>query len=53
MTRSRFQKGRVVTVGKRQKKWYGHYYLYVKDETQKETRKHKSVVLGDKAHMRK
>jgi integrase len=49
MARSRHQDGRVEPRGS---KWYGHYYIYVKREGE-EVRKHKGVVLGAKARMKK
>jgi len=48
--RIRHQDGWVEERGSR---WYGHYYVYVKDEAGKETRRHVGVGLGGKATLRK
>lgn len=46
MARTRYQTGRVEQTGTRQKKWKGHYYQYVIDETGREKRVHRGVDLG-------
>jgi integrase len=53
MPRDRHQAGRVEEVGKRVKKWKGHYYIYVREADGSERRAHKAVMLGDKAKMKK
>jgi integrase len=47
------QDGWVEERGSRHKRWYGHYYVYVADESGKETRRHIGVQLGEKAKLRK
>lgn len=44
--RARHQEGWVELRGRR---WYGHYYVYRRDESGKEVRHHAGVVLGDKS----
>lgn len=44
--RPRFQHGWVEPVGKIEKKWKGHYYVYVREPDGSERRAHKSVDLG-------
>jgi hypothetical protein len=39
--------------GSRAKRWYGHYYLYTRDEAGKEIRHHVGVSLGKKANQPK
>lgn len=39
--------------GRKVKRWYGHYYLYVKDTTGNEVRQHRGINLGEKAKLRK
>ena len=46
--RTRHQEGWVEERGSRHKRWYGHYYIYVTDESGKETRRHIGVQLGEK-----
>lgn len=46
-----YQKGHVQVRGKLRKRWYGLYYLYEKDETGKEFRRHIGIALGEKAQM--
>jgi integrase len=54
MARIKHQEGRIEERGKRVKKWYGHYWAYVKcPVTGKILRKHKLVVLGLKSQMPK
>jgi integrase len=53
MPRDRHQKGHVEETGKKVKKWKGHYFIYVTAEDGEEERKHRSVVLGPKATMKK
>jgi integrase len=49
--RTRHQDGWVELRGSRVRRWYGHYFLYVRDEADNETRRHVGVILGDKAGM--
>src|SRR6266478_594195 len=51
--RTRHQDGWVEERGTRQKRWYGHYYTYVADQSGKEIRRHIGVQLGEKARLRK
>jgi integrase len=51
--RTRHQDGWVEERGSRVKRWYGHYFIYVRDESGKESRRHVGVTLGDKAKLRK
>jgi len=51
--RSRHQEGWVEERGTRLRRWYGHYYIYTRDEAGKETRRHVGVSLGDKSKLRK
>jgi integrase len=51
--RTRHQEGRVEERGKVRKRWYGHYYVYVRDAAGKEVRRHVGIALGDKAKLRK
>ena len=51
--RIRHQDGWVEERGSRVKRWYGHYYRYLIDESGKETRVHVGVQLGEKSKMRK
>ena len=51
--RSRHQNGWVEERGGSVKRWYGHYYVYEKDEQGNESRRHRGAYLGDKAKMRK
>jgi integrase len=53
MGRDRFQEGRVVLVGKRVKKWRGHFYVYAKQLDGSEVRMHRNVSLGLKSVMDK
>ena len=53
MARDRHQKGRVEETGKSVKKWKGHYYVYLKQPDGAERRRHRAVILGPKAAMRK
>lgn len=50
--RTRHQDGWIELRGRR-KRWYGHYCIYVRDESGKEKRRHRGVYLGDKSRMRK
>jgi integrase len=57
MGRDRYQEGRVVLVGKRVKKWRGHFYVYQRKPDGSEVRRFRNVHLGlksemDKAHAR-
>ena len=51
MGRDRYQEGRLVLVGKRVKKWRGHYYVHEKQPDGREMRRHRNVFLGLKAQM--
>ena len=51
--RSRHQDGWVEERGHKVKRWYGHYYVYVKDEDGREVRQHRGIMLGEKAKLRK
>ena len=53
MARDRYQEGRVVLVGKRVKKWRGHFYVYQKQDDGSEIRRHRNVFLGFKSEMEK
>jgi integrase len=51
--RSRHQEGSVQLRGHEVKRWYGHFYVYERDEQGTEKRRHRGVHLGLKAKMRK
>src|ERR1700752_1023547 len=51
--RTRHQEGRVEERGTLRKRWYGLYYVYVRDAAGKEVRRHVGIALGDKAKLRK
>jgi len=53
MGRDRYQEGRVVLVGKRVKKWRGHFYVYEKQADGSEKRRFRNIQLGLKAEMDK
>ncbi len=53
MSRDRYQEGRVVLVGRRVKKWRGHFYVYERQAGGSEIRRHRNVLLGTKAEMDK
>ena len=53
MPRDRHQKGFVEEVGKRTKKWKGHYYIYIQQPDGTERRAHRAIILGRKAGMKK
>jgi integrase len=53
MGRDRYQEGRVVLVGKRVKKWRGHFYVYEKQADSSEIRRHRNILLGLKAEIDK
>ncbi|MCU1325434.1 MAG: integrase family protein [Bryobacterales bacterium] len=53
MARDRFQNGWVEEIGKKAKKWRGHYFVYVKASDDSVTRKHRVVTLGLKSELRK
>jgi len=53
MGRDRYQDGRVELVGKRVKKWRGHYYVHEKQPDGSEIRRHRNCLLGMKAEMDK
>ena len=48
-----YQKGRVYEKGKRIKKWYGQFRLYMRDREGKEVENTRKVVLGLKSELRK
>src|SRR5579872_1652625 len=48
--RTRHQDGRVEVRGKK-KRWYGTYYVYVRDAAGNEVRRHVGIALGDKAKL--
>src|SRR5216684_70298 len=48
-----YQKGRVYEKGKRIKKWYGQFRLYMRDREGKEVERTRKVVLGLKSELRK
>jgi integrase len=48
-----YQKGRVYEKGKRIKKWYGQFRLYMRDREGKEVERTRKVVLGLKFELRK
>lgn len=51
--RSRHQNGWVEERGLRTKRWYGHYYIYERVASGKDTRRHVGVQLGEKSKLRK
>ena len=53
MPRQRYQTGRLTKRGKRVKKWYGSYYVYVRDDEGSERRRFKLVSLGLVSEMTK
>ncbi len=53
MPRTRHQRGRVEEVGKRIRKWRGHYYIYAVGTDGKERRRHRNVLLGLKSKLKK
>lgn len=53
MGRDRHQKGWVEEIGKRKKKWKGHYYVYALQPDGSEKRLHRTPVLGLKSEMKK
>ena len=53
MGRDRYQEGRVVLVGKRVKKWRGHFYVYQRQADGSEVRRFRNILLGFKAQMDK
>jgi hypothetical protein len=48
-----YQKGSVYAKGKRIKKWYGQFRLYMRDREGKEVERTRKVVLGLKSELRK
>jgi integrase len=52
MPRERHQEGWVEEVGKKTRKWRGHYFIYVRS-ADREVRKHRIVTLGLKSELRK
>jgi integrase len=53
MPRDRHQHGRVEEVGKRIKKWKGHFFVYERQLDGSEKRRHRAVILGLKSEMTK
>ena len=53
MGRDRYQEGRIVLIGKRVKKWRGHFYVYKKQADGSEIRRFRNIQLGLKAEMDK
>ena len=53
MGRDRYQEGSVVLVGKRVKKWRGHFYVYQRKTDGSEVRRFRNILLGLKAGMDK
>lgn len=53
LMRTRHQDGWVEERGRKVRRWYGHYYVYVKDAGGREVRQHRGIVLGEKAKLRK
>jgi integrase len=53
MGRDRYQEGSLAIVGKRVKKWRGHFYVYEKQADGSEKRRFRNVLLGLKAEMDK
>ena len=51
--RDRHQTGWVEETGKQVKRWKGHYYVYLKQPDGTERRRHRAVILGPKAGLRK
>lgn len=51
--RDRYQEGRVVPVGKRVKKWRGHFYVYQKQADGTEVRRFRNIFIGYKAEIDK
>jgi len=47
--RMRHQDGWVELRGRKVKRWYGHFYIYERDEHGQEKRRHRGIYLGDKA----
>lgn len=53
MPKDRHQEGWVEEVGKRRRKWRGHYYVYEIQPDGTEKRRHKAPTLGLKSEMKK
>ena len=53
MPRERYQKGYVEEIGKKARKWRGHYFVYVRSADGKDIRKHRVVTLGPRSELRK
>jgi integrase len=53
MGRDRYQEGSLVLVGKRVKKWRGHFYVYRRQADGSEVRRFRNILLGLKAEMDK
>src|SRR6516225_2904184 len=53
MGRDRYQEGSIVLVGKRVKKWRGHFYIYQRQADGSEIRRFRNIPLGLKAQMDK
>lgn len=53
MGRDRYQEGSIVLVGKRVRKWRGHFYVYQRNADGSEVRRFRNILLGLKAEMDK
>src|SRR5690242_3472879 len=53
MGRDRYQQGSLVIVGKRVKKWRGHFYVYEKQADGSDKRRFRNVLLGLKSEIDK
>ena len=53
MGRDRYQEGSLVIVGKRVRKWRGHFYVYEKQADGSEKRRFRNVLLGLKSEIDK
>lgn len=53
MSRDRHQDGWVEECGGRVKKWRGHYYVYERQADGSEKRRHRSLILGPRARLKK
>lgn len=53
MGRDRYQEGSLVIVGKRVKKWRGHFYVYEKQADGSDKRRFRNVLLGLKSEIDK
>jgi integrase len=53
MPRDRHQNGWVEEIGKKAKKWKGHFYVYIRQPDGSEKRIHKAPILGPKTELKK